>query len=169
MRASFFLLLSTSACQAAFPITVDPDADDMATDGARDATDAFVSDNYIPPPPPEAGIWCGTSGSGDAGAYCQGTCCVKIGNGYAFSCRATPNDPCTGYNYAFSCDRTTDCPLNQYCCYTEMGSIEAGTYFAESHCGTCLQMESMCLTGATDDCPEQTACHPWFSTYGQCY
>jgi hypothetical protein len=148
---------------------MDPDAaEDGATDGKKDkdgATDAAVGDSYIPLPPPDGGLWCGALA--DSGTYCQGTCCVKIGNGYTFACKPQ-GDPCTGFNFAFSCDRSSDCTGNDYCCFTETGNVEAGTYFAESHCGTCQQMDSMCLY-PNDDCPDQTVCHPWFSTYGQCY
>jgi len=144
--------------------------DGAGLDGFADDT-GVVGDSYIPPPPADSGLlWCGASvdAGGDAGAYCKGTCCVKVGNGYQFACKPL-GDPCTGYNYAFSCNRLPDCKEGEYCCFTEKGVLEAGTYFAESHCGTCLQMESMCLTIAGDDCPEQTVCHPWFSNYGQCY
>lgn len=159
-------------CEAAFPIQIDLDAEEKDggnKDGVGGA-DAPVSDSYIPPPPPDAGLWCGAQGGGDATAptYCKGTCCVKIGNGYGFTCKAL-GDPCTGTNYAFSCTRPSDCTGTDLCCYTETGSIEAGTYFAESHCGQCVQMESMCLVSAGDDCPDQTVCHPWFSAYGLCY
>src|SRR5207249_2159729 len=113
-----------------------------STDGSIGDT-GVVSDTWIPPPPNT--VWCGSTGdAGDAGNACQGTCCVKIGNGYSFACKSK-GDPCTGYNYAFSCDRSSDCPQSQYCCFTEMGTAEAGTYFAESHCGSCQQMDSMCL------------------------
>jgi hypothetical protein len=137
-------------------------------DGSQDGADdgGVQSDSYIPPPPPDGGLWCGALG--DSGStYCQGTCCVKIGNGYTFACKPF-GDPCAGFNFAFSCDRTSDCKGPDYCCFTETGNLEAGTYLAESHCGTCQQMDSMCLSG-NDDCPDQTVCHPWFSTYGQCY
>jgi hypothetical protein len=147
---------------------MDPEASDDSGSGSDATSESTKWDSaYVPPPPPDGGLWCGTTGSGDAGTYCQGTCCVKIGNGYSFECHAA-NDPCTGFNYAFSCDRSSDCPGSELCCYTEVGNIEAGTYFAASHCGTCQQMESMCLY-PNDDCPDNTVCHPWFSTYGQCY
>lgn len=130
MRALFLLVVT--GCQAAFPIEKDSGID--------------------APTPDAGGLWCGIDNTS-----CAGTCCVKVGNGYSFECRAL-GDKCSGFDYAFSCDRTSDCPGADYCCYSA----------TESHCGSCNQMQSMCLY-PTDDCPENTVCRPWFSAYGKCF
>lgn len=167
-------------CEAAFPIVMgNPDAADDATadaknnkDGSVDdgaPLDAVAEDNYVAPPGPDGGLWCGVQdGGAEAGGYCKGTCCIKIGNGYSFTCQSLGN-PCTGDNFALSCTRMSDCNNGDLCCYTEQGALEAGTYRVESHCGQCNQQDSMCLYQGMDDCPGQTSCHPWFSAYGQCY
>ena len=173
VKALSLFLLAVAGCQVAFPIVME-DLDGSSDSPTSDVKDkdnkagdvVNVEDTGTTA---KGGVWCGAS---EAGAIsCQGTCCVTVGNGYSFACRAL-GDPCTGSSYAFSCDDSTKCPTQTPdCCYTEMGMFadSGGNYRAESHCsaGCNTQFDVMC-SGPNGDCPNALNCQPWFSNYWVC-